>query len=76
MKSSSEFLGVLEDSNFPFLGVWASPSHLSQSGVATQSYSQDKIYKIDTKASQGFSLLSILRLLIYNMTTQDGELFP
>jgi hypothetical protein len=32
----SEFLGVPEDSNFPLLGVWASPSHLAQSGVATQ----------------------------------------
>ncbi len=36
LKSSSEFLGVLEDSNFPLLGVWASPSHLAQSGVATE----------------------------------------
>ncbi len=33
--SSSEFSGVLEDSKFPVLGVWASPSHLAQSGVAT-----------------------------------------
>jgi hypothetical protein len=33
--SSSEFLGVSEDSKFPLLGVWASPSHLAQSGVAT-----------------------------------------
>ncbi len=33
---SSEFSGVPGDSNFPLLGVWASPSHLSQSGVATQ----------------------------------------
>jgi hypothetical protein len=33
--SSSEFLGVPEDSKFPLLGVWASPSHLAQSGVAT-----------------------------------------
>jgi hypothetical protein len=33
--SSSEFSGVLEDSKFPLLGVWASPSHLAQSGVAT-----------------------------------------
>jgi hypothetical protein len=28
-------LGVPEDSKFPHLGVWASPSHLAQSGVAT-----------------------------------------
>ncbi len=34
-KSSSEFSGVPEDSKFPLLGVWASPSHLAQSGVAT-----------------------------------------
>jgi hypothetical protein len=33
--SSSKFLGVPEDSKFPLLGVWASPSHLAQSGVAT-----------------------------------------
>jgi hypothetical protein len=33
--SSSEFLGVPEDSKFPLLGVWVSPSHLAQSGVAT-----------------------------------------
>ncbi len=33
--SSSEFSGVPEDSKFPLLGVWASPSHLAQSGVAT-----------------------------------------
>jgi hypothetical protein len=33
--SSSDFSGVLEDSKFPLLGVWASPSHLAQSGVAT-----------------------------------------
>jgi hypothetical protein len=35
--SSFEFLGVPEDSKFPLLGVWASASHLAQSGVATQS---------------------------------------
>jgi hypothetical protein len=35
LQLSSEFLGVPEDSNFPLLGVWASPSHLAQSGVAT-----------------------------------------
>jgi hypothetical protein len=35
LKSNSEFLGVPEDSNFPLLGVWASPSHLAQSGVVT-----------------------------------------
>jgi hypothetical protein len=35
LQSSSEFSGVPEDSNFPLLGVWASPSHLAQSGVAT-----------------------------------------
>ncbi len=29
-------MGVPEDSNFPLLGVWASPSHLAQSGVATK----------------------------------------
>jgi hypothetical protein len=33
---SSEILGVPEDSKFPLLGVWASPSHLAQSGVATR----------------------------------------
>jgi hypothetical protein len=33
--SSSEFSEVPEDSKFPLLGVWASPSHLAQSGVAT-----------------------------------------
>ncbi len=33
--SSSESSGVSEDSKFPLLGVWASPSHLAQSGVAT-----------------------------------------
>jgi hypothetical protein len=32
-----EFSGVPEDSNFPLLGVWASPSHLAQSGVAPKS---------------------------------------
>jgi hypothetical protein len=36
--SSFEFLGVPEDSKFPLLGVWASPSHLAQSGVATTPY--------------------------------------
>jgi hypothetical protein len=35
LNSSSEFSGVLEDSNFPLLGVWVSSSHLSQNGVAT-----------------------------------------
>jgi hypothetical protein len=41
---SSEFSRVLEDSKFPLLGVWASPSHLAQSGVAThndQRFAQD-----------------------------------
>jgi hypothetical protein len=33
--SSSEFSKVPKDSKFPLLGVWASPSHLAQSGVAT-----------------------------------------
>ncbi len=37
LQSSSEFSRVPEDSNFPLLGVWASPSHLAQSGVATNS---------------------------------------
>jgi hypothetical protein len=32
--SSSEFSGVPEDSKFPLLGMWASPPHLAQSGVA------------------------------------------
>jgi hypothetical protein len=35
LQSSSEFLGVPEDSKFPLLGVWVSSSHLTQSGVAT-----------------------------------------
>ncbi len=35
LKSSSEFLGVPEDSKSPLLGVWVSSSHLAQSGVAT-----------------------------------------
>jgi hypothetical protein len=35
LQSSSEFLGVPEDSKFPLLGVWVSSSHLPQSGVAT-----------------------------------------
>jgi hypothetical protein len=30
LQSSSKFSGVPEDSNFPFLGVWASPSYLAQ----------------------------------------------
>jgi hypothetical protein len=34
--SSSEFSGVPEDSKFSLLGVWASPSHLAQSEVATE----------------------------------------
>ncbi len=33
--SSSEFLGVLEDSQVPFSGVWVATSHFPQSGVAT-----------------------------------------
>ncbi len=37
----SEFLRVPEDSNFPLLGVWASPSHLAQSGVATRSLTRN-----------------------------------
>ncbi len=39
LQSSSEFLGVLEDSKFPLLGVWVSSSHLAQSGVATGTFS-------------------------------------
>ncbi len=35
LQSRSKFLGVLEDSKFPLLGVWVSSSHLAQSGVAT-----------------------------------------
>jgi hypothetical protein len=35
LQSRSEFSKVPEDSNFPLLEVWASPSHLAQSGVAT-----------------------------------------
>ncbi len=35
LQFSSEFSGVLEDSNFPLLEVWVSSSHLTQSGVAT-----------------------------------------
>ncbi len=37
--SNSEFLGVPKDSKSPLLGVWASPSHLAQSGVATKGLS-------------------------------------
>jgi hypothetical protein len=36
LQLSSEFLGILEDSKLPLLGVWASPSHLAQSGVAIE----------------------------------------
>jgi hypothetical protein len=35
LQSSSELLGVPEDSKSPLLGVWVSSSHLAQSGVAT-----------------------------------------
>jgi hypothetical protein len=37
---SSEFSGVPEDSKFPLSGVWASPSHLAQSGVAIEQVSE------------------------------------
>ncbi len=33
----SEFLGVPEDSQVPFSGVWVVSSHFPQSGVATKS---------------------------------------
>ncbi len=36
LQSSSEFLGVPEDSKLPFSGVWVATSHFLQSGVATQ----------------------------------------
>ncbi len=47
---SSEFSRVPGDSKFPLLGVWASPSHLAQSGVATEmanGLSQIAIEKLD-----------------------------
>ncbi len=47
--SSSKFSGVLEDSKFSLLEVWASPSHLAQSGVATNS-----VVNFGTKTKRGF----------------------
>jgi hypothetical protein len=47
--SSSEFLGVPEDSKFPLLGVWASPSQLDQSGVVIVVH----IKGIDIKGGEG-----------------------
>ncbi len=35
LQSNSEFLGVPEDSQVPFSGVWVATSHFPQSGVAT-----------------------------------------
>jgi hypothetical protein len=43
LQSRSKFSGVPEDSNFPLLGVWGSPSHLAQSGVATLKVLQDLV---------------------------------
>jgi hypothetical protein len=51
--------------------------YIHQEPQSLQSCSQDRINRTDpTKAPQGLPLSSILRLLIYSMTTQDGELFP
>jgi hypothetical protein len=36
------FFSIREDSDFPLSGVWASPSHLSQSGVATHMNNKTK----------------------------------
>jgi hypothetical protein len=62
--SSSEFLGVLEDSKFPLLGMWASPSHLAQSGVATKLPDFDKDFEIHSNA---------FKFLIGKNLMQDGR---
>ncbi len=43
LQSRSKFSRVPEDSNFPLLGVWASPSHLAQSGVTTPPFFCDQV---------------------------------
>jgi hypothetical protein len=54
--SSSEFSGVPKDSKFPLLGVWASPSHLAQNGVATQGEIQKKLAKKYISIQRGMKL--------------------
>jgi hypothetical protein len=65
---SSEFSGVPEDSKFPLLGVWASPSHLAQSGVATISptgHIQASDAQITTIPLEGYLLVRVF--------TQEGH---
>jgi hypothetical protein len=52
--SSFEFSGVPEDSKFPLLGVWASPSHLAQSGVATHELGEmfDEVVEVAKKKKE------------------------
>jgi hypothetical protein len=64
--SSSKFSGVPEDSKFPLLGVWASPSHLAQSGVATELLG-------DLKGFGTFHLIPIGELVGYNEKFQPQE---
>jgi hypothetical protein len=75
--SSSEFLGVPEDSKFPLLGVWASPSHLAQSGVATEMANETTIV---TNITMGMEkkckdLEKILKEIFSNSWITNGSKF-
>jgi len=47
LKSSSEFLGVLEDSIFPLLGVWVAFSHLAPKWGCNNFITRENTKKIE-----------------------------
>jgi hypothetical protein len=62
LQSNSEFLGVPEDSQVPFSGVWVATSHLPQSGVATERTSMDERWWTDGVGrieSNGWTLTNV-----------------
>jgi hypothetical protein len=74
--SSSELLRVLEDSKFPLLGVWASPSHLAQNGVATPMACCKTCIKPSIKLvianNIGLFFLGVFSLKVFNLKILKG----
>ncbi len=80
---SSEFSGVLEDSKFPLLGVWASPSHLAQSGVATRLVEEELAYDRHSLTADADNVEDKLNddqrnayeIILNVVTNKEGKLF-
>jgi hypothetical protein len=80
LQSSSEFLGVLEDSKSPTLGVWVSSLHLGKVGLrhaqSLKRKNRDTKMRIDALIKKGLPLLKLwlYKLMILIITSNFAML--